>query len=173
MTPLNTAAADPVQAPAADQRPNKHRTDTIIELLAERWPRTFAIYQCRRRPLKIGIDNDIAAAAGAIATDELKAALRFYCGNVGYLLACREGAERIDLNGDVAGTVTAAEAAHAAGIVARRQTKPAPKRDAAAVAAKPIVSPAVPPPATPPRISLADLREAARRRREMAAEAVP
>jgi hypothetical protein len=62
--------------------------------LAERWPRAFAVYQYRRRPLKIGIDNDIAAAAGAITTDELKAALRFYCGNIGYLLACREGAER-------------------------------------------------------------------------------
>ena len=141
-------------------------TNTVIELLAERWPHTFAIYQCRRRPLKIGIDNDIAAAAGAIATDELKAALRFYCGNIGYLLACREGAERIDLNGDVAGTVTAAEAAHAAGIIARRQNKSAPKRDAVA-AAKPIVPPAVPPPTTPLRLSLSDLREAARRRREM------
>jgi sRNA-binding protein len=63
-----------------------------LELLAARWPLAFSIYEKHKKPLKIGIDQDIAAAlADVIVSDELKSALRYYTGNIGYLLACREG----------------------------------------------------------------------------------
>lgn len=105
---------------------HKQAATVTLELLAERWPRCFAIFEQRRRPLKLGIDQDIAAAlADPFTPDELKSALRFYVGNIGYLLACREGAERVDLDGNVVGAVTAAEAAHAARVIARRQNKTA------------------------------------------------
>lgn len=133
---------------------HKQAATVTLELLAERWPRCFAIFEQRRRPLKLGIDQDIAAAlADPFTPDELKSALRFYVGNIGYLLACREGAERVDLDGNVVGAVTAAEAAHAARVIARRQNK----------TAKPINK--QPKPAPPRRLSLADLREAAQRRK--------
>jgi ProP effector len=96
-------------------------TTNTIAVLAQLWPRTFMVYERRRHPLKLNIDHDIAvAAAGAITLDELKAALCFYCGNMGYLYACKEGADRIGLDGEPAGNVTASEAAHAARILDRR-----------------------------------------------------
>jgi hypothetical protein len=51
----------------------------VLQLLAERWPRAFVVYQAKRAPLKRGIDQDITAAApGTFTSDELKSALRFY-----------------------------------------------------------------------------------------------
>ena len=35
----------------------------IIELLAERWPAAFSVFERRRRPLKVGVHVDILAAA--------------------------------------------------------------------------------------------------------------
>ena len=131
-----------------------HRCDPTagrLELLAARWPLAFTIYEKHKKPLKIGIDQDIAAALAdvIVSPDELKSALRYYTGNIGYLLACREGVERVDLNGEPAGTVTAAEAAYAAKIAARRR-----RRAAAKIAAKPVTT-------APPRLGLADLKRAA------------
>ena len=56
--------------------------------------------QERRKPLKVGVRDDVIAALnGAVTDKEVSLALRIYCGNVGYLKACTEGAERIGLNG--------------------------------------------------------------------------
>jgi sRNA-binding protein len=94
----------------------------IIAALAEFFPACFAVYQYRRRPLKVGIHDDIAVALkGAITTKEISIALKVYASNIGYLRACREDAERIDLAGQVAGYVTADEAARAAERLARRK----------------------------------------------------
>lgn len=101
----------------------------IIACLAELWPRAFAVYQPQRRPLKIGIDKDIIAAAGAaiaagsLTVAELKLALAIYCGNINYLRKLHESAERIDLDGEIAGHVTRHEAEIA---VARRFARSKP-----------------------------------------------
>jgi sRNA-binding protein len=68
----------------------KKRRDTtaaaVISLLAETWPKCFSVYQGRRRPLKIGIHNDILAAVdGALTPLELSKALGAYCANGAYL----------------------------------------------------------------------------------------
>jgi ProP effector len=79
----------------------------VIVLLAEQFPRTFFIYERRRKPLKLRIDLDLQAALdGAIMPDELHRALRFYCGNEGYLRGTLRGAWRVDLAGNPAGAVT-------------------------------------------------------------------
>jgi ProP effector len=76
--------------------------DTIVAL-AEAFPSCFAMFQKRRKPLKLGIHNDvIGALAGTITAKELSVAMRVYCGNRFYLKACIEGAPRIDLNGEAA-----------------------------------------------------------------------
>ena len=80
----------------------------IIAALSEFFPAAFTVYERRRPPLKVGIREDIAASlAGAITLAELRLALSHYCHALGYLLACKEGAPRIGLNGQVAGVVTA------------------------------------------------------------------
>ena len=86
-----------------------------IALLAERFPHAFIILETRRRPLKVGIFSEVAAAVnGAVKPHELRAAFHAYTDNSGYLRSLRTGAARIDLDGNAAGVVSAAEAARAA-----------------------------------------------------------
>jgi sRNA-binding protein len=117
---------------AAKRRADAALATVIIGGLAELWPGTFIVRENKRRPLKLGIDHDLAVAAadaiaaGNVTVADLKIALRYYTGAVGYLRAClREGAERIDLNGAGTGIITAAEAAFAAEMLFRR-SKPIP-----------------------------------------------
>ena len=78
----------------------------VIELLAERWPQTFAVYERRRKPLKVGINADLCVAlAGAVTVQELGAALRYYTRNPVYQANLITGAERYGLDGQAAGTV--------------------------------------------------------------------
>jgi ProP effector len=123
----------------------------VLELLAETWPTVFSIYENRRRPLKIGIHHEILAALdGAITAAELSLALRYYVCNRVYRSRLTVGTARIGLNGRPAGVVTPEE------II----PSPAPPPPS------PPSSPPLPSPPSPPRLSLADLRAAAARRRE-------
>src|SRR5262245_20767396 len=89
---------------------------TVIALLCDRFPACFVLFERRRRPLKLAIYRDIAAALGdTIDGRVLRHALGAYVVNAGYLRALRAGVARVDLAGNVAGAVTVAEAAHAAG----------------------------------------------------------
>ena len=140
----------------------------LVGTFQDRWPQCFSVYERRRRPLKIGIDKDIEAAfAETVPQIEIKAALRFYCSNTGYLRACREGAERIGLDGSPAGTVTAREAGHCAGFLTYRLAKAAAKKAPAANGGAPVALLALPAP--PKRLGLADLREAWQARQQRAA----
>lgn len=104
-------------APAAPSKKVRKRVtvSAALALLAERWPKAFAVYEGRRRPLKVGIHNDmLPALAGAITPTELAYTLACYVNNERYLRACsRAGAARIDLNGALAGHVTPEQANHA------------------------------------------------------------
>lgn len=178
--------------PAIIQRRDCQTTDATIALLAATWPATFSIYERKRRPLKIGIRDEILAAiGGTIELEELTAALRRYTGNTCYLRAMFIGAPgipRIGLDGQPCGEVTPEQAATAAARLAsyaaarRRRMAEAAPAPAAMIPAPPaspvapspmpeLVLPSNPQPAGK-RLGLADLREAARLRkgREAAAE---
>jgi ProP effector len=134
------------------------RIQKTIAVLAERWPRCFVVFEKRRRPLKVGIFEDIAAVAPDLDPADLAAAIRFYVGNLHYLAACVAGASRIGLNGEVCDEVTAKDAESAAlrfanilrRQAARRQTSPSPP----------------PAPSTSKRDGLAALRAAALARKQ-------
>jgi ProP effector len=86
----------------------------VIQLLQERWPACFAVLETRRRPLKIGIHNEILEALdGAITQAELRRALGCYTANSVYLQHMTAGATRVDLDGRQAGRVTREEAEYA------------------------------------------------------------
>jgi ProP effector len=91
--------------------------EDMIGVLQSRWPRCFQVYGPRRRPLKVGIHVDILGH-GVLTPAELNVALRFYVGEINYLKAVRTGAERIDLNGEIAGTVSERDEARAVGTLA-------------------------------------------------------
>lgn len=88
------AAEDPVQhSRYAEVR-------AVFEPLQEKWPKCFSIYEAKRRPLKIGIFEDILKALdGVVTADELRNALRCYVHNSRYLKNMKEGAQRIDFDG--------------------------------------------------------------------------
>jgi ProP effector len=89
----------------------KKQIDAIIAQLCEHFPQCFAMFQHRRRSLKIGIYADIVAALGdQIDRKLLGASLRTYVSAFGYLQSQTAGAVRIDLDGNVCGTVTEDEA---------------------------------------------------------------
>ena len=139
----------------------KRATITTV-LLAERFPKCFAIYDARRQPLKIRIRDDlIAALDGAITPQELLSALRFYTGNLGYLRNLRVGASRVDLNGEACGGVSESEAQHAKTLLLTRRAK------------KAAAAPAAPPSPTPRRDGLRDLKAAAQRRKQAQQQGSP
>ena len=79
----------------------------VISLLAEKWPSCFSIIECGRRPLKLGIRDDVLAALdSAISAGKVSAALRWYVSSPEYQHRLLHGAWRVDLNGRPAGTVS-------------------------------------------------------------------
>jgi sRNA-binding protein len=80
-----------------------------IGKLAKLFPHCFAL----RRPLKIGIREDIFARAPDIPRDLIVTSLRAYTRCVPYWLLLKAGTPRIDLDGNVAGAVTIEDEAHA------------------------------------------------------------
>jgi ProP effector len=126
--------------------------DQILELLCERFPRTFALNPAERPPLKRGIDRDLVARLDGLSSrTALKRVLGGYTACSEYRAKLIEGAARIDLDRNPAGVVTASEAAYA---LAPKPAKPK---------LTPSTSPALPP--KPKRMSLDDLRRAARQRK--------
>jgi ProP effector len=138
------------------------KADAALALLCERWPKCFFMFPGRCLPLKIGIHKDIPD--GLIEPKILRLAFRLYVNNPGYLNAMRLGAARVDLNGEVAGTVDENDAkraqAHLAGIRKAKESReqkrepPAPTPEAK--------------PAPQRRDGLAALREAGAKRRTIA-----
>jgi ProP effector len=95
-------------------KPDIKAAYATIALLVATWPKAFSIEFAGRRPLKVGMGKDIAEATkGAITPEELEAAMNLYCRHKSYLKKLREGAERVDLDGNPVGVVTAAQADYA------------------------------------------------------------
>jgi ProP effector len=132
---------------------------SALLLLRERFPQAFArLNAWDRRPLKVGIHTEIAAALPDLSAIEIARALRFYTNDLRYQAACIEGAERIGLDGTPAGTVTAAGAEHAKRVIAAIESKLERRRECHTAPASPSPSPS---PSPPKRLSLSDLRAAA------------
>ena len=110
-----------------------------LNVLLERYPLCFFGLEGKRKPIKCGILHDLLAT-GVMPASDLAKVLRYYCSNEGYLRASRAGASRLDLEGNVAGEVTAAQAAHARknldAIIERRMAKAKAKREAAKAEAR-------------------------------------
>jgi ProP effector len=146
----------------------------IIASLAESFPQAFFVLGKLRRPLKIGIRDDLRPLV-SFSEDNLKSALHRYTRADAYLRACTvEGTQRIGLDGNAAGEVTARDAAHAERVLAEREIWHAEKKakrerlrlKEAARKAKNVTHKPSP---TPTRLTLSDLKSAAVKRRASAA----
>jgi ProP effector len=150
-----------------------------ITELAELYPNCF---RQPRQPLKIGMHNDVIARHPELRPSLIASALKAYTRSLGYLETLKAGTPRIDLEGNVAGEVTATDEADATRKIARAARRAAAKamEDRNTVgqpAAKPVAEHAgqqnpipqvktqQPAPASPPRVGLAGLKQAALARR--------
>src|SRR6478735_1058838 len=67
------------------QRMSHNDIVAVIGSLAEKWPCCFSIPESRRRPLKLGIREDVLASLdGAIPAGKVSAALRWYVSSPEY-----------------------------------------------------------------------------------------
>ena len=133
------------------------RVDTLLTL-RQKFPKAFArLSDYKRRPLKIGIHLDIAAALPDLDPIGISRALRFYVSDIRYHRACIEGAERIDLDGNPAGVVSQTEAGNSARSVASIEAKLAARRQRRAAESSPAPTTI---PEKPKRLTLADLKVA-------------
>jgi ProP effector len=137
-----------------------------IAVLEERWPKACFMPEHRRKPLKVGIRQDIVAAGfNELKPNVLGHALRIYCCNRRYLERLRPNAMRIDLNGDPAGYVNSVDAKRATEELARRFLKVAARRQAAHSTEPVHSSPVAMSSGRPRRLTLSDLKMHALARR--------
>ena len=93
--------------------------DRAVQALAQEYPKTFFIIGERRKPLKHGIEKDIAAELAKdndhpLLDFDIADALAWYCSHIGYQKSCSvAGVNRIDLQGRPVSKVTPSEAREA------------------------------------------------------------
>ena len=153
-----------------------------VDLLATLYPLCFFRAHELRRPLKIGTREDIIAQHPELQPGVIESALQIYTRCVPYWSTLEAGAPRIDLAGNVAGEVTAADEedakrkianeARRAAAGAMMDCKVAGEPAAKPVAERPGQQNPIPEakseqsaPARPPRVGLAGLKAAAQARR--------
>jgi ProP effector len=95
------------------QRRLKAHAASVREILVDRFPLTFTGPGRDKRPLKIGIGNDILLALPELAGASVALALADYAWGPTYCRNVVAGAERIGLDGQVTGIVSEREAEHA------------------------------------------------------------
>ncbi len=98
-----------------ENQPKLNSSKEVIAFLAERFPRCF-IAEGEARPLKVGIFQDIVGCLkeeDGISKTQLRSALRMYTSSWRYLYGVKEGAKRVDLNGEDCGELDAEHIAHA------------------------------------------------------------
>jgi sRNA-binding protein len=89
------------------------RANEETAALSRLWPKCFFVPEGQRRPLKVGIGDELreimapAIKAGRITTDDINIALRRYVGSDGYLEHCSIlNNPRINLDGREVGCIS-------------------------------------------------------------------
>ncbi|XKM13117.1 RNA chaperone ProQ [Orbaceae bacterium ac157xtp] len=98
-----------------DMQPELTNSKQIIGYLADKFPKCFTI-EGEAKPLKIGIFQDIAdrlAEEPSFSKTKLRVALRSYTANWRYLHCIKEGAHRVDLDGNECEVIGKEQAEHA------------------------------------------------------------
>ena len=144
-----------------------------INLLVELYPRCFC--RANRRPLKVGIYDEVISRHPEMSKPQIKRLLKEYTQSPEYWSTLTAGTPRIDLAGNVAGEVTAADEEDARRKIAKGARRVATEDRSAAgqPRAKPVADragqqnaiPETLTPSGPPRVGLAGLKAAAQARR--------
>lgn len=98
-----------------DAQPELKSSKDIIVYLANQFPNCFTI-EGDAKPLKVGIFQDLVEKLSnneQFSKTKLRMALRSYTVSWRYLHCLKEGASRVDLDGNCGDVITAAQAEHA------------------------------------------------------------
>ncbi|NYT56589.1 prop effector [Eoetvoesia caeni] len=116
-----------------------------ISRLQKQFPKAFPKKPEPKVPLKLGIHKELHTQAEALklTPEEITLAVKTWCQGSRYWACMVEDAPRVDLAGEPAGTVTAAEAQFAKKLAARRRTNAARSRKNTAPQAADATTPAV------------------------------
>lgn len=119
-------APTPPPPPAAPAKPVDPVVHTIGKL-QKRFPLAFPKNPAPKKPLKVGIFEDLMKHAEELQLSEreLRAAIKVWCRGNRYWTSLAEGAPRVDLTGAAAGEVTSADAARAVYLENNRQARSA------------------------------------------------
>ncbi|MBQ8708192.1 MAG: RNA chaperone ProQ [Succinivibrionaceae bacterium] len=102
--------------------PRKYTPKEVIDFLCEKFPKCFFPFNSADvKPFKIGLLDDVVARLGdEISPDSkfsktaIRQGIKLYAASIAYLDACKEGAARIDVDGNECGeTITADQAKYA------------------------------------------------------------
>jgi ProP effector len=106
------------------------RAEAVIMVLARLWPFCFSVFEQRRKPLKIGIRNDLIVqlqpmiAKRGISEQDIANALFRYTSNPCYRWTCsKPSIARVDLDGCPNGVVEQTHADHAQRLLAARRRR--------------------------------------------------
>ena len=105
----SSAKPEPVTESQRRWRERRRLGLDVLSVLSELFPAVFL--PPAFRPLKLKIHLDLIERA--LTAEEVAAALSIHCRSLSYLCASTEGAVRVDLDGNPAGTVTTEEASNA------------------------------------------------------------
>ncbi|MBV7387095.1 RNA chaperone ProQ [Pasteurellaceae bacterium TAE3-ERU1] len=137
---IQNAQASTEQASSAPTQNSKVANQkAVLAYLNEKFPRCFTL-EGEARPLKIGIFQDLANALEGdenVSKTQIRHALRHYTSSWRYLYGCKEGAVRVDLDGNDAGALEQEHIEHAqaelkeakARVAQRRAQQNANKKD--------------------------------------------
>jgi len=116
VTPVPTPSPplQPTTEPPSDRQQRAAAVVALRRQLIRMYPGAFKNFKSAKLPLKVGIRADILAAMPDVEPKLIEAALREYCYRRDYQRYLTEGAGRVNLQGEVVGTVSAEEARHAA-----------------------------------------------------------
>ncbi len=89
---------------------NREAAKAAVELLSSNYPEVFNLKD--PKPLKVGIHEELAADE-KVSKTKIRRALSAYVRHYNYISCLVEGADRINLKGEVDGVVSADEAQHA------------------------------------------------------------
>ena len=132
MTEIQTEVQAESQAEALSEPQKLANNKEIIAYLADKFPLCFSL-EGEAKPIKIGLFQDLAEALKddpLVSKTQLRHALRQYTSNWRYLHGCREGAVRVDLQGNPAGILEQEHVEHAARQLSEAKAKFAEKRAA-------------------------------------------
>lgn len=91
--------------------------DQTRALLVERFPRCFASDGQPKKPLKIGIRNELIAACPDIRPEILCLFLRIYTRSEKYLFSVIDRCQRVDLSGAISGDIADKDIIHSLGVL--------------------------------------------------------